>query len=67
MSKKTRKEACELAALVMSGRSDDACVPMLWSLAVFFEQYIDTGAEGTRRQFGPKKPIRLKIVKRINS
>lgn len=63
MSKKTRIKACELAAEVMAGRPNELCVPHLWSLAVFFENYIDLGADGTRRDFGPKKPKKLKVVK----
>lgn len=63
-SRATRVKACELAATVMAGRPDEAFVPILWSLCVFFENYIDEGADGTRRYFGPKKPVKLKIVKR---
>ncbi len=35
-----------------------------WSLAVFFECYITGGAEGTRKEFGPRKPRKLKLVKK---
>lgn len=34
----------------------------LWSLAVFFESYLCSGAEGTMRQFGPRGPVKLKIA-----
>ncbi len=61
MSKKVRIKACELAAEVMSGRPDDLCIPNLWSLAVFFERYIDAGSSGTIKDFGPKKPVKLKV------
>lgn len=66
MSKKSRRAdrivACELAALVMSGRGDETPVPMIWSLTVFFEEYITKGAPGTAKNFGPKKPAKLKLV-----
>ena len=34
----------------------------VWSLAVFFEQYMLTGAKGTRDDFGPKEPVKLEAV-----
>jgi hypothetical protein len=63
MSKKDRIIACELAALVLAGRHDYDFVPHGWSLAVFFETYIEHGADGTRKDFGPKKPAKLKAIK----
>lgn len=62
-SKSTRKLACTLAARVMAGRPTEPCAPTLWSLAVFFESYIERGAAGTRKDFGPKKPRKLRIVR----
>ncbi len=59
----TRIKACELAAAVMAHRTDERLVPQLWSAVVFFENYIDEGASGTRKAFGPKKPRKLKIVR----
>ena len=60
----TRIKACELAATVMAGRSpQEPANPILWSLAVFFECYIDAGAEATRMAFGPKPPVQLTVVK----
>lgn len=67
MSKKSRRstriKACELAAIVMAHRVDETTAPRLWSLAVFFECYIDGGANATRKPFGPKKPRMLRAVK----
>ena len=54
-----------MAALVLSNRnhSDDrALAPICWSLAVFFELYMITGANGTEEEFGPSKPIELRKV-----
>lgn len=62
--KKDRVKACELAAACMAGKGDaDPIMPRLWSLTVFFEQYITFGAAGTSKDFGPKKPAKLKVVK----
>lgn len=66
MGKKTRIKACELAATVMAGRPNDLCVPMLWSLTVFFESYITKGATATAKAFGPKKPVKLKAISNAN-
>jgi hypothetical protein len=60
--KATRIKACELAAAVMAGRPNDSCAPGLWSLAVFFESYIDEGAAATLKDFGPKKAPVLKLI-----
>jgi hypothetical protein len=58
----SRIKACKLAAKVMAGRPDDQVVPMLWSLCVFFENYIDCGAKWTQKDFGPKKPVKLRVA-----
>ena len=63
MSKATRIKACELAAIVMAGRPSETPSPLVWSLAVFFENYIDKGANGTAKDFGPKKPAKLHAIK----
>lgn len=63
--KSSRIKACELAAIVMAGRPNDNCAPLLWSLAVFFEEYIGVGASGTAREFGPKKPIKLRAIRNM--
>lgn len=58
-----RTKACELAALVLSTRKDaESLTPLGWSLAVFFESYIWSGAEHTREEFGPTEPVELKTV-----
>ncbi len=60
----TRIKACELAATVLGNdASERPYVPRLWSLCVFFESYIDKGADGTLKDFGPRKPTKLKVVR----
>lgn len=59
-----RLEACRLAARVMASRPDVSPNPLLWGLCVFFETYIGQGCGATRKDFGPKKPVKLKIVKK---
>lgn len=39
----------------------------VWALAVFYEQYIWEGGDGTRKQFGPKKPKKAKILRLVKS
>jgi hypothetical protein len=53
-----------LAAQVMAGRPNEIAIPQLWSYAVFFEYYIGSGAEATQKDFGPKKPVKLKLVRK---
>jgi hypothetical protein len=48
----------------MAGRINEIAIPQLWSYAVFFESYIGEGAVGTRSDFGPKRPAKLKIVRK---
>ena len=61
---KVRERACKYAAIVLSTRRDhEALAPLAFSLAVFFEAYILGGAEATAKDFGPKKPAKLKAVK----
>lgn len=59
-----RREACRLAAAAIRSHevTDGSYAPMLWSLAVFFENYLRDGAEGTQEDFGPKDPVELKKV-----
>lgn len=59
-----RVEACRLAAQVVASRPDCAPSPLLWSLAVFFETYIGQGSGATYKEFGPKKPVKLRVVKK---
>jgi len=60
-----RWQACKMAAQVMQGRvnGDEAITPLVWSLTVFFEQYLRGGADNTLADFGPKEAIQLKEVK----
>jgi len=39
-------------------------MPWGWSLVVFFERYLRDGAKGTLKDFGPKKPEKLKVVEK---
>ena len=58
-----RREACRLAAIAMQGDCKEGDIAQrVWSLAVFFEQYMLTGAKGTRDDFGPKEPVKLEAV-----
>ena len=62
-----RWQACKMAALVMSNRNhpdDRSLAPIAWSMAVFFELYMTTGADGTSEEFGPKDPTELREVAR---
>ena len=58
-----RIAACRCAAIVMAGHPDQSYAPHAWSLSVFFESYIAQGAEATYKNFGPKKPAKLKIIR----
>jgi hypothetical protein len=60
-----RWQACKMAAHVLSNRhhgDDRSMSPIAWSMAVFFELYMTTGAEATQAEFGPKEPIDIKQV-----
>lgn len=61
---KIRRKACKYTAIVLSTRKDDDdMVPLAFSLAVFFEAYMFGGANATAKDFGPKKPAKLKVAK----
>jgi len=63
-ARKAREKACKYAAIVLSTRKDaESLAPLAFSLAVFFESYIAGGSEATVKEFGPKKPARLKVAK----
>jgi hypothetical protein len=62
-AERIRTEACRCAATVLAGRSETALAPTCWSPSVFFETYIANGSKATRKDFGPKKPVKLKIAK----
>lgn len=60
-----RYKACKLAAQAISGWNNedgDGICPRIWSLTVFFENYICEGADGTLEDFGPKEPVQLSDV-----
>ena len=59
-----RVEAINAAAIAFSGGEYDS-QEELWSLTVFFERYIEHGAEGTLEEFGPKEPEPAKILKLV--
>lgn len=60
---RVRTEACRFAAQVMQGCGEqEGLCPQLWSVAVFFESYIANGSTHTKRDFGPKKPAKLKVA-----
>ena len=67
MSKKSRERrralACEFAAIVLAGRTDENILPVGWSLAVFFERYMAHGGDQTMEEFGPKEPTKLGAAK----
>ena len=60
-----RREACRLAARVVQGQWAEGKEPLpnLWSMTVFFESYLLSGASGTRESFGPSEPVDIRIVK----
>ena len=63
----TRWQACKMAAQVMTAcdGEEDMC-PRLWSITVFFETYMIGGSAGTVADFGPKKPVEIKVVERTS-
>jgi len=60
-----RREACRLAAVVAAGNPMTG--PRLWSLTVFFEEYMRRGATGTMANFGPTAPVNLEVVRNDRS
>ncbi len=57
-----RREACRMAALAIQNQDKTDCIPLLWSMTVFFESYMWDGSVGTRDSFGPKEPVELRSV-----
>ncbi len=57
-----RTNACRFAAAVMASRPSIELTPTIFSLAVFFEAYIAKGSAATAKDFGPKKPAKLRMV-----
>lgn len=62
-AERRRELACEFAAIVLAGQPVEDRIPYGWSLAVFFESYMAHGADRTAKDFGPKKPAKIKAVK----
>lgn len=62
IARRRREKACEFAAIVLAGQPVEGRIPYGWSLAVFFEQYMKLGADGTMEDFGPKEPVNLKAI-----
>jgi hypothetical protein len=63
-ARRIRQRACKYAAIVLSTRKDeDSLAPLAFSLAVFFESYIAGGSAATEKDFGPKKPVKLKVIR----
>lgn len=63
-----RWQACKMAAQVMQsqgmGTETEGCAPRVFSLTVYFEQYMLEGANGTVDDFGPKERAVLKFVEK---
>lgn len=63
-----RLQALEMATRAMeiyNFEEGKGFMPTLYSLAVFYETYLLEGSEGTRKEFGPKSPIKLKKVPKV--
>lgn len=60
-----RREACRLAAKAAQGpwSAGRDTSHLLWSLTVYFENYMLHGADKTQDDFGPKEPVELGIVR----
>lgn len=62
MSKRRdRIEAVNAAAIALAS-GNYSTQAELWSLCVFFEQYIAKGAKGTLKEFGPEEPGPAQIL-----
>jgi hypothetical protein len=59
-----RVEAINAAAIAFSSGDYDS-IEELWALAVFFERYLEGGAKGTIKEFGPKKTATAKVLKLV--
>ena len=58
---RNRKLAIMAAAKMLAGT--EPAKERLWAYTVFFDHYMDVGANGTMKRFGPKKAKVLKLVK----
>lgn len=63
-TRKNRIEAINAAAIAFTGGQFETSEE-LWSLTVFFERYIERGARGTLKQFGPAEGEPAKILKLV--
>ena len=62
-NRRNRELACKYAAMLMGNDHEtDDWGQRLWSATVFFEAYLARGAQGTLRDFGPKKPTKLTAI-----
>ncbi len=60
-----RWQACKMASQTVAAwreAPNEGLAPKIWSVTVFFEQYMLKGADGTKDDFGPKEPVELKNV-----
>lgn len=58
-----RRDACRLAAQALKATDvEDGYTPRIWSLTVFFECYLLSGASNTKADFGPPEPTELTVV-----
>ena len=57
---KNRRLAVKAASKLLVGHIPDK--ETLWAFTVFFDRYMDVGANGTMKHFGPKKGRVLKLV-----
>lgn len=66
-----RWQACKMAARVMQaqgmGTDNEGPTPRIFSITVYFEQYMLEGEDGTADDFGPKEPVELKSVTEISN
>jgi hypothetical protein len=63
-TRKNRQAAIDAAAIAFTGGQFETSAE-LWALTVFFERYLERGAKGTLKQFGPAKAKKAKILKLV--
>lgn len=54
-----------MAARVVAGWNngpDEGITSRMWSVTVFFENYLCGGASGTQEEFGPREAVELKPI-----
>lgn len=64
-TRKNRLAAIDAAALAFTGGQFETSEE-LWALTVFFERYLERGARGTLKQFGPPKAKKAKVLKLVS-